>query len=286
MRQVVSPAARRVAREHGVDLTTITGQRACAAVSPSPTSSARSLGVGAAAEHSAGRVKRSVRCGRAITANIVASWRAIPHIHISGELDCDGLAQAREIAAQRTGVKITATDLLLLAMAQALTDVPALNGTVGHDGTPSHARTIDISLAVATAGWRRRADAPGRRRRSTSPASPSARALVEAARAGTLEPRDLGGGHVHAVQPRRAIPSTSSHRSSPDRRSRPWPPDASRQQPVADRRRGRRRAPHDRQRCDRPSRRGRRGGRPLARRVRATDRRASRAPDTTREEDR
>jgi pyruvate dehydrogenase E2 component (dihydrolipoamide acetyltransferase) len=194
VRQVVSPAARRVAREHGVDLTAVTGsgprgrvtvadvEDLISSASASPSTSAESQG----------DTISPVR--RAIAANIVASWQAIPHIHISGELGCDGLAQARRIAAQRAGVKVTATDLLLLAMAQALTDVPALNGTVGHDGAPSHSRTIDISLAVAAPGGVVAPTLKGVGELELAGIAEARARLVEAARAGTLSPRDLGGG--------------------------------------------------------------------------------------------
>ena len=87
---------------------------------------------------------------------------------------------------------VTVTDLLALAVARALRDVPDLNGHVGVRGAAPSER-VHLALAVATADG---VVAPVLRDASglslAAIAAERAR-LVAAARAGLLEKRDLGG---------------------------------------------------------------------------------------------
>src|SRR5205814_3855167 len=121
---VASPAARRIAEGRGIDLSQVKGS------GPGGRIIVRDLDQVAAAP--AGGLRD------AVIANITASWQQIPHIHIGGELIADGLAEAKRAAPQGS----TVTDLLVLAVARALRDVPALNG----------GERIHLSLAVATEG--------------------------------------------------------------------------------------------------------------------------------------
>src|SRR5207253_10001276 len=83
---VASPAARRLAAERGVDLSSVAGS------GPGGRIIARDL------EHLApARPAGGLR--EAVIASITASWQQIPHIHIGGELAADGLAEAKRRAA-------------------------------------------------------------------------------------------------------------------------------------------------------------------------------------------
>lgn len=149
VRQVASPAARRVAAERGVDLWAVTGSgpggRIVVRDIPSP------LAGGAGQEPGARR--------RAVVRNIVASWQQIPHTHIGGELDGSGLVAARE-AAKAGGIAATVTDLLLVALVRALRTVPELSAVVGSEG-PTTVSPPVVAVAVATPEG---VVAPGRRR--------------------------------------------------------------------------------------------------------------------------
>jgi pyruvate dehydrogenase E2 component (dihydrolipoamide acetyltransferase) len=164
-RQMVSPAARRRARELGIDLAGVrgTGPRgrvviadveehassAAPAVAASgaggsyPTSPPAPVATPAAGARSAGELRPVVV--RALT----RGWQSIPHTNIGGELAADGLVDAR--AASTSGAqRITYTDLLLVALARALGDVPELCGQLAEDGSISPGRTTDINLAIST----------------------------------------------------------------------------------------------------------------------------------------
>jgi pyruvate dehydrogenase E2 component (dihydrolipoamide acetyltransferase) len=186
---IASPAARRVARERAVDLAGVRGSGPGGRVVVRDVAALRS-GVDvapAAATVGDGALRE------AVVRNITASWQQIPHVHIGGELVAEGLVQARAaLAGSDTGVTIT--DLLVVALARALADVPELNGWRRADGSVEYADDVHLSLAVATptgvlapvlrnAGTRTLVEVSLERRR-----------LVEAARSGTTDGRDLAGG--------------------------------------------------------------------------------------------
>ena len=90
---------------------------------------------------------------------------------------------------------MTVTDLLVVALARALGEVPELNALRRADGSVERSEAVHLSLAVATAGGVVAPvirDAGSRDARGRWHAE--RRRLVEAARAGTLDGRDLAGG--------------------------------------------------------------------------------------------
>jgi pyruvate dehydrogenase E2 component (dihydrolipoamide acetyltransferase) len=182
-RHIASPAARRIALERGVDVSRIEGS------GPGGRIMARDVEQAAAPVATESRPAAPSGLRDAVVANITESWRQIPHIHVGGELAADGLAAAKREASERPGEKISITDLLILAVARALTDVPELNGAVGR---PS--QRIHLSLAVAGEGG---VVAPVIRDVAELPLAEVARErarLVAAAREGTLDRHELAGG--------------------------------------------------------------------------------------------
>jgi pyruvate dehydrogenase E2 component (dihydrolipoamide acetyltransferase) len=171
-RHIASPAARRVAREREIELgkMRLTDSEARITVSDlqlpeSPSTSLRGV----------------------VVAHVAASWREIPHIHVGGQLDGRGLAAAKRVAP----AGVTITDLMALAVAGALREVPELNGTLG-----KLSQHIHISIAIATPTG---VIAPVIRNANTLSLVEIARErarLVSAARAGKTDRRDLAGGTI------------------------------------------------------------------------------------------
>jgi pyruvate dehydrogenase E2 component (dihydrolipoamide acetyltransferase) len=178
---IASPAARRLAREAGVDLATVVG------TGPGGRVLARDIESAPAAAPSSGLRDAVVR-------SLAASWREIPHIHIVGELDAEGLVVARRSRAEQ-GRPVTVTDLLAFALTRALVDVPGLNGFVRPEG-PRLEKEISIALAVATSNG---VVAPVIRNAaalSLDEIAGERERLVGQARAGSLDGRDLADGTV------------------------------------------------------------------------------------------
>lgn len=187
-KQVASPAARRLAQRLGVDLGGIAGSGPAGRIVAVDVERAAADAPAPAPEPTAIPDLR-----RAVVANIAASWREIPHIHIGGELAADGLVEARRVASGRPGDKVTVTDLLILVVTRALMDVPELNATLRADGGVDRADRVNLAVAVATADG---LVAPVVRDAAELGLGAVARErarLVEAARAGALDKRDLGG---------------------------------------------------------------------------------------------
>jgi pyruvate dehydrogenase E2 component (dihydrolipoamide acetyltransferase) len=183
---IASPAARRIAAEQGIELASVEG------TGPGGRIVARDLGAAAIASPPA--IGSSSELRQAVVRNIVASWQQIPHVQVGGELAADGILAARELVAS-AGVKVTVTDLLVLALARALVEVAELNGTLGPGGAVERSGPVHLSLAVAT----NNGVAPVLRDAGSRPlediAAERAR-LVTAARDGSLDRRELAGGTV------------------------------------------------------------------------------------------
>jgi pyruvate dehydrogenase E2 component (dihydrolipoamide acetyltransferase) len=176
---IASPAARRLAREHGVDVGSLRGS------GPGGRIVARDVAsVSAPAPATAGD---GARLRDAVVRNVTASWQQIPHVHIGGELDAGVLVQARDPG-------VTVTDVLVVALAGALAEVPELNAVRRPDGSVARSEAVHLSLAVATAAG---VVAPVIRdagSRSLAEIASERRRLVDAARSGSIDGRDLAGG--------------------------------------------------------------------------------------------
>ena len=181
-RHTASPAARRIAAERGVDLTQVRGS------GPGRRIMAKDLEAAAPAAESPAGPAQGLR--EAVIANITASWQQIPHIHIGGELDGTGLAEAKRTAGGlHEGEKVTVTDLLIVAVAGALGDVPELNGTLGKPAARVH-----LALAVATPGGILAPVIRDADRLSLAEVAGERARVVAAARDGSPDPHDLAGG--------------------------------------------------------------------------------------------
>jgi pyruvate dehydrogenase E2 component (dihydrolipoamide acetyltransferase) len=208
-RLMASPAARRRARELGIDLADVqgTGPRGRIVIADveehTPAAAATPDAGGsypttppapapARAPAPAG-VKSIADLRPAVVGALTSGWQSIPHTNIGGELVADGLVAARS-AATAGGQRFTYTDFLLVALARALGDVPELCGQAAADGSFSRSARIDLNLAIATPSG---VIAPLVRdvaALSVLGVSRERERLVTAARAGGIESRDLAPG--------------------------------------------------------------------------------------------
>jgi pyruvate dehydrogenase E2 component (dihydrolipoamide acetyltransferase) len=183
---IASPAARRLARERGVELASLQGS------GPGGRIVARDIFAGPVAGGQVAALRPDERLRAAVVGNITASWQQIPHVHIGGELAAEGVLRAR--ASAPLDAAVTVTDLLVVALARALQEVPELNALRRADGAVEQSEAVHLAIAVATpsgvlapvlrdAGSLTLVDVARERRR-----------LVEAARQSALDGRDLAGG--------------------------------------------------------------------------------------------
>lgn len=185
----VSPRARRLAKELGVDLAAVRGTGLEGQVREKDIRSA-----------SAPREKMASPDGgrrQLIAERLTLSVQTIPIFSVAAEVNAENFIALHESLkqslAQAGGAKLTITDLLLTVFAQTLKSNPELNAT--WEGNAVSSRTaVDLGLAVATP---KGVVAPVLRNLgSTDLRALVARRieLVEKARAGRLSLADLEGG--------------------------------------------------------------------------------------------
>ncbi len=203
-----SPIARRIAREHGLDLAGITGtgprgrvveadvRRALTAPAP-PAAAAPPAAPLPAEAVEAGTLTPLSAARRLTAARTAESFRTAPHFYLQKEV------RAARLAALRTellpeferlaGVRLSFTDLLLRALALALSRHPLLNASWTEQGVVVFA---GVHLGVAVAAPQGLLVPVIRQAETLSLAALAGlrQTLAQQARAGSLPPADLTGG--------------------------------------------------------------------------------------------
>lgn len=155
----ISPAARRLADQLGIDPATVTGtgpdgaitladvQRAAPRTEPAPPE-ALPPATGAAPQ-----ADRMARMRQTIAAAMARSKREIPHYYLSTTIDLHMALSwlAAENAAQSVANRLLPSALLIKAVALALKEVPELN-SVWKDGQVVASRSIHIGIAISLRG--------------------------------------------------------------------------------------------------------------------------------------
>jgi pyruvate dehydrogenase E2 component (dihydrolipoamide acetyltransferase) len=226
----ISPAARALAAERGIDVRTIRGsgrggrislqdvERAVRSLQPAPTqpsaqtaaqapvptltraqtpaspsTSARAAAGTLSTHDDAPTIERFTPMRKAIAQQLTLAKSTIPHFYLRIEVNIDALVSLRE-QRERAGEPAPGINSWLLrASALALMDVPELNIQV-HGEEIHRFKHADIAVAVAT---ERGLVAPIVRAAETKPVHALAaevKALAERARAGALRAEDLTGG--------------------------------------------------------------------------------------------
>lgn len=168
VRLFASPLARRLARELGVDLDTVSGSgpRGRIRRPDVEAAAARRAEPEAAQPEDAGTENRgtrtpvadarfvdvpNTRMRAAIARRLTESKQNTPHFYLRGGARVDALLELRRQINAGQGVKVSINDMLVKAVASAHAAVPAMN--VQWNGTSiRHFSDVDIAVAVATDG--------------------------------------------------------------------------------------------------------------------------------------
>jgi len=133
---------------------------------------------------------------KAIARRLGESKQAVPHFYLTARCRIDALLKLRtELNAglQARGVKLSVNDLLVKAMALAMTEVPETNVQFGGDELYSFGR-VDIAMAVAIEGGLVTPVIRGVDGLSLSAIARASASLAARAREGKLLPEDYRGG--------------------------------------------------------------------------------------------
>lgn len=189
----VSPKARRLAAEKGVDLSHVHGSGPGGEVLASDIfAAADSKSATSAAAHA-----ESSPIARLMAERTTQSWTTVPHFFVIRELDASALNQARQQLAadldKSHGVKPTHNDLLVALVARVLAKHPKMNASWTGDAIRPNA-DVNISLAMAVNEGVVAPVIPRADRAGLGAIAVRRRELAERARANKLRPSDLAGG--------------------------------------------------------------------------------------------
>jgi len=184
----LSPKARRLARESGLDITQVHGSGPGGAVPATDVLTAKT--------ESVTNVRIPGAVGRLMAERTTQSWTTVPHFFVTREADASGLVEARERLAlsvkQKSGVKPTHTDLLVALVARVLKNHPRLNAS-WMDGKIQLNREINVAVAMAVEDGVVAAVIHNADHHHLDDIAAQRRNLSQRARSGRLHPADISG---------------------------------------------------------------------------------------------
>jgi pyruvate dehydrogenase E2 component (dihydrolipoamide acetyltransferase) len=218
----ISPKARKLAREHGVDIATVKGSGAggeiladdilkaaaggppkggaheapAVAASAAPAST---LGGGSsrpATPASTGPADAISSIGRIMAERTTQSWTTVPHFFVSRDVDASALNSARQAlipAIEKShGVKVTHTDLMVAAVARALRKHQRMNASWTNGGITLNP-DVNVALAMAVENAVVTVVVRNADKASVGDIAKQRKELSERARANRLQPADISG---------------------------------------------------------------------------------------------
>ncbi len=195
----ISPKARRMAEEHGVDITKVRGTGPGGAISSedilaaseaqkSPVVPAEAAEAQKAPEaRDAGQELSSI--ARLMAERTTQSWTQTPHFFLVREVDAGALVEARK----GLDPAITITDLLIAITAQVVAQHPKMNASWVHGSIQTNP-LVNLSMAVAVKDGVVGAVIQDAARMPLAQIAERRKDLAERARAGRLRPADISGG--------------------------------------------------------------------------------------------
>jgi pyruvate dehydrogenase E2 component (dihydrolipoyllysine-residue acetyltransferase) len=198
----ISPKARRLAKELGVDLTGVRGTGPDGTITSDDVSAAAKARASAPAPAAPAATTAPAGSALSTVARLMAerttqSWTQVPHFFLVRELDATSLNEIRAklgpgIEKDR-GVKLTVTDLLVAIVGRVLKKHPKMNAMWSGQAIQMNP-DINISVAMAVTDGVVGAVIPKADAAALGDISVQRRDLAERARGGKLKPADVANG--------------------------------------------------------------------------------------------
>ncbi|HQG70766.1 MAG TPA: dihydrolipoamide acetyltransferase family protein [Rhodoglobus sp.] len=207
-RQFISPLVRRLARERGLDLSSVTGsgpggrivRRDIEGLGSAPVAEVLEAPQRVAAASAAASSPAAERTEvphtamrRAIARRLTESKSTVPHFYLVADCRVDRLVALRKEVNESASVKVSLNDFVLKAAAAAFLDVPEANATWGETAVTRYS-TVDMSVAVAIEGGLVTPVLRSVERQTLTEVARNVADLAERARAGRLKQHELEGG--------------------------------------------------------------------------------------------
>jgi len=192
----ISPKARRLAKELGVDIATMRGSGPGGEILASDVQVAAAPGVSSATAAPAKSADLEVpsTLGRLMAERTAQSWTTVPHFFVTREIEATTLNEYREKVVgeiERThNIRVTHTDLLVALAARALLQHPRLNSSWTAEGIRLH-NHVNMGVAIAVNDGVVAAVIPNAHTAGLAEIAQQRRDVAERARAGKLRPADI-----------------------------------------------------------------------------------------------
>jgi pyruvate dehydrogenase E2 component (dihydrolipoamide acetyltransferase) len=197
-RTKISPKARRLAQENGVEIGKIQGSGSGGEILASDILAAAGS-KGAAAPPlapAAGSIVSLGTIGRLMAERTTQSWTSVPHFFVARDVDAGPLLAAREQLAANIekahGARVTHTDLLVALVARALAGHPRMNSGWSAEG-PRLNPQVNIAIATAVEDGVVAPVIHNADKAALGEIAAQRRDLTERARINKLRPADISG---------------------------------------------------------------------------------------------
>ena len=196
----ISPKARRLAKELGVDISALRGSGADGEILASDVQAAASEPAASSAPFRARKsadIEVPTSLGRIMAERTTQSWTTVPHFFVSRDIDAGALNAYRErIVAEIEGadqIRVTHTDLLVAIVARVLLKHARLNASWSAAGIQLHDH-VNMGIAIAVNDGVVAAVIPNAHTATLAEIAVQRRDVAERARAGKLRPADIADG--------------------------------------------------------------------------------------------
>lgn len=179
----LSPKARRLAREAGIDTSRVRGSGPGGAVLASDLGG---LSQGSADFETPGAV------GRLMAERTTQSWTTVPHFFVTREADVAALVEVRERWQQPSAIRVTHTDLLVTLVARVLKKHPRVNASWS-EGKIRGNHEINVAIGIAVEDGVVAAVIQEADGLPIGEIARQRREVTERARANRLHPADISG---------------------------------------------------------------------------------------------
>jgi pyruvate dehydrogenase E2 component (dihydrolipoamide acetyltransferase) len=189
----ISPKARRLAKELGVDIAAVRGSGPGAEILASDVQAAAAT-VASAAPKKSSDLEVPSTLGRLMAERTTQSWTTVPHFFVTREIDASALNAYRERAVAEIErahhIRITHTDLLVALTARVLLKHPRLNSSWTSEGIRLHDH-VNMGVAIAVNDGVVAAVIPNAHIATLAEIAQQRSGIAERARAGKLRPADI-----------------------------------------------------------------------------------------------
>jgi pyruvate dehydrogenase E2 component (dihydrolipoyllysine-residue acetyltransferase) len=189
----ISPKARRLAKELGVDIAAVQGSGTGGEILASDVQAAASRSVSGTQEASA-NLEVPTSLGRIMAERTAQSWTTVPHFFVTREIDAGALNQYRDQVLPKIEsshkIRVTHTDLLVALVSRVLLKHPRLNASWSAEGIHLHDH-VNMGVAIAVSDGVVAAVIHNSHTATLPEIAIQRRDVAERAQAGKLRPADI-----------------------------------------------------------------------------------------------